>query len=56
MHELYDEEDGTSQADVDDPLTRPATAGESAVAGHPLPRERVVLATSVPLVSGRRYG
>jgi hypothetical protein len=39
------------------PLTRPAPAGESAVAGHPLPRGRARPLMSAPYVShyGQRY-
>ena len=36
MQEFHNKQDGMSQGTAEDPLTRPATAGESAVAVHPL--------------------
>jgi hypothetical protein len=38
MREFYNKGDGTSQGEVEDPLTRPAPADEDAGAVHPLPQ------------------
>ena len=38
MRQFYNKGDGTSQGEVEDPLTRPAPADENAGAVHPLPK------------------